>query len=111
MLALARKRLEAEPNKYLPKIWGEKEIGGTLVFYLSDIPLDFLAWKPNLPETPYPTLTQAALNKVPGTIVAMGGAMTGLYWLIGRRIRLQALRTAREPREQQDSAAADEEKK
>ncbi|MCX8037528.1 MAG: 4Fe-4S dicluster domain-containing protein [Candidatus Sumerlaeia bacterium] len=111
MLALARQRLEAEPKKYVQKIWGEKEIGGTLVFYISDIPLDFLAWKPNLPETPYPTLTQAALNKVPGTIAAVGGAMTGIYWLIGRRMQLQALRAAKEKSKLNREESRDDEEK
>jgi formate dehydrogenase iron-sulfur subunit len=95
ILAGAWQRVQAEPTKYLQRIWGEKEIGGTLVFYVSDIPLDFLGWKPALAETPLPALTHAALSKVPGTIVAMGGLMTGIYWLIGRRMRMQALRAAK----------------
>ncbi len=35
LLKIARKRIEAEPERYLDHIYGEKEIGGTNVFYLT----------------------------------------------------------------------------
>ncbi len=49
MLAEARKRLEAEPGKYVQTIWGEHEVGGTSVLLIADIPLDFLALNPGTP--------------------------------------------------------------
>ncbi len=90
MLAEAHRRLAAEPNRYQPRVYGEHEVGGTSILYLSDIPLDFLAWKPNLGTEPLPTLTASALQKVPPTILLMGGLMTGVYWVVGRRMRLAA---------------------
>ncbi|WP_303721167.1 hydrogenase 2 operon protein HybA [Malonomonas rubra] len=35
LIKLARKRIEAEPERYLDHIYGEKEVGGTGVFYLT----------------------------------------------------------------------------
>lgn len=35
LLKIARKRLEDEPERYLNHIYGEKEVGGTNVFYLT----------------------------------------------------------------------------
>ncbi len=35
LIKLARKRIEAEPARYLDHIYGEKEVGGTNVLYLT----------------------------------------------------------------------------
>lgn len=86
----ARRRIERDPDRYVDKIYGETEIGGTSVLYISDIALGFLAYKPDLGEKPLPQLTWAALSKVPPLIVGMGGLMTGLYWVIERRMKLAA---------------------
>ena len=37
LIAEARKRIDAEPEKYVPHIFGEHEVGGTSVLYISDI--------------------------------------------------------------------------
>jgi formate dehydrogenase iron-sulfur subunit len=90
MLAEAHRRIAERPDRYQPVVYGEHEVGGTSVLYLSDIPLDFLAWHPDLGPAPLPRLTASALGKVPPTILLVGGLMTGLYWVIGRRNRLAA---------------------
>jgi len=111
ILALARQRLKTEPQKYLQEIYGEKEVGGTSVLYISDIPLDFLACKPALGETPLPERTYAALSKVPGIVLAMGGLLTGIYWIIGRRMRMQELKaTAAAETQTEKAKTADGEK-
>jgi formate dehydrogenase iron-sulfur subunit len=69
-------------------VYGEHEVGGTSVLYISDLPLDFLGWQPELGPRPLPERSWAALHKVPPTILAVGGLMSGLYWVIGRRMRL-----------------------
>jgi formate dehydrogenase iron-sulfur subunit len=90
MLAEARRRLQAEPKKYIQKIWGEREAGGTSVLYIADISLDFLAWNEGrqLDEKPLPARTWAALWPVPIEFVGMGALMGGIYWVIERRRRL-----------------------
>lgn len=90
----AGRRIRDNPGKYLDKVFGEFEVGGSSVLYISDIPLDFLAMKrefgdePELGDQPLPELTSAALSKVPPLIVGMGTLMTGVWWIIGRRIKL-----------------------
>jgi formate dehydrogenase iron-sulfur subunit len=84
----ARRRIRENPEKYVDKIYGETEIGGTAVIYISDIPLDFLAFKPELGDEPLPELTWAALSKVPPLALGVGGVMAGVWWIIGRRIQL-----------------------
>jgi formate dehydrogenase iron-sulfur subunit len=90
LLRIAHERIAAEPEKYQQKVWGEHEVGGTSVIYISDIPLDFLGWKPNLEERPLPERTWAALSKVPPIIAGVAGLMAGTYWIIGRRMKLAA---------------------
>lgn len=92
LIAEAKSRIAAHPEKYQNRVYGETEIGGTLVLYISDIPLDFLSFKPELGDTALPVRTMAALSKVPPLILGMGGLMTGVYWFIGRRMRLAAER-------------------
>lgn len=88
LLEEAHRRISASPGKYQRKVFGETEVGGTSVLYISDIPLDFLAWKPNLGDEPLPNLTLAALTKVPPLLLGVGGLMGGIFWITGRRMRL-----------------------
>lgn len=94
MLAEARERIKKNPGKYYPNdnpiIYGEHEVGGTSVLYLSDISLDFLGWRPHLGDEPVPALTWGALRKVPPVAIGVAAAMAGIYWVIGRRMKLQA---------------------
>jgi formate dehydrogenase iron-sulfur subunit len=88
LVAEAHRRIRENPGKYIDKVVGETEIGGTSVIYISDIPLDFLAWRPGLDRTPLPDLTWVALSKVPPMVLGVGGVMAGLWWIIDRRMRL-----------------------
>jgi len=91
LLQIAQDRLDAaDPGTYVDRIYGKTEIGGTSVIYISDVPLDFLAFKPNLGDQPLPELTWAALSKVPPLVVGVGAAMTGIWWIVGRRMKLAA---------------------
>jgi len=94
MLAEARKRIRENPGRYYPfdepRIYGEHEVGGTSVLYLSNVSLDFMSWGPKLGEEPLPALTWAALSKVPPVVLGVAGLMSGVYWVIGRRMQLQA---------------------
>ncbi len=90
ILAEAHRRIEEDPQRYAQAVVGETEAGGTLVIYISDIPLGFLSYNPELGDKPFPELTWSALSKVPPLIVGMGGLMTGIYWIIERRMKLSA---------------------
>jgi len=114
MLAEAKRRISENPGKYYPKaspkIYGETDVGGTSVLYLSDISLDFLGWQPDLGDQPLPALTWAALAKVPPIAYGMAGLMSGVYWVVGRRMKLQAEAADEnaEPASDGDDAAHDE---
>ena len=105
MLEEAHRRIQDSPDRYVDKVFGETEVGGTSVIYISDIPLDFLAFKPELSDEPLPKLTWAALSKVPPMIVGVGAVMTGAWWIIGRRMKLaaEAADSAETPEEKEES--------
>jgi formate dehydrogenase iron-sulfur subunit len=91
LIAEGHRRIKANPGKYQPRVYGEKEVGGTCVMLVSDIPLDFLVWKSDLGEKPLPEYSWAALKKVPGVVFGVGALMAGTYWVIGRRMKLAHL--------------------
>jgi formate dehydrogenase iron-sulfur subunit len=88
LISIAHRRIHENPDRYIHRVFGETEVGGTSVLYLSDIPLDFLAFKPDLGNEPLPQLTWAALSKVPPIVVGMGGLMTGIWWIVNRRMTI-----------------------
>jgi formate dehydrogenase iron-sulfur subunit len=78
MLAVARQRIAARPDKYVNHIYGEKELGGTSVLYLSKVPFEKLGF-PTYGEKPFPALTAAALGAVPPAVIGVG-AMLGAFY-------------------------------
>jgi formate dehydrogenase iron-sulfur subunit len=109
LLKTARQRIKSEPGKYLDIIYGEKEVGGTNVMYITskDCPLDFLLYYNNRIEKdkhllgtpdfndPYPALTKWAMGSVPVAFVGMGALMSGIYWIVNRRKKFE--NEAKEP--------------
>jgi formate dehydrogenase iron-sulfur subunit len=98
LLAEAHKRITDNPDRYLPTVFGEKEVGGTSVLYLSPQPLDILTLGNKLDERPLPGLTAPAMNAVPVAFVGMGVLMTGIWWVIERRMKAERDRMAKEGR-------------
>jgi formate dehydrogenase iron-sulfur subunit len=90
LLREAHQRIADNPGRYVDHVWGEREVGGTSVLYVSDISLGFLGWSGNLGEEELPRLTWAALKNIPWEVMGMGGLMGAIYWVINRRMRLAA---------------------
>ncbi len=61
LLKEAKKRIKAEPDKYIDHIYGEHEFGGTSVLYLSDVPLGDIIKMPSKEE--FDRLRVSKLNK------------------------------------------------
>jgi len=89
LIAEAHRRIGETPGKYINKVWGEHEIGGTSVLYVSDIDLGFLSYQPQLGKTPLPNKTEPAMKAVPFAFAGMGGVMYGINWIIRRRMERQ----------------------
>ena len=63
LLKEAKRRLAAEPQKYVPKIYGEADGGGTQVLYLSHVDFEKLGF-PALGEEPAPHLVRMVQHGV-----------------------------------------------
>ena len=96
LLKIAHKRINDEPDKYINIVWGEHEIGGTSVLYLSDIDLGFLSYQTHIGNEPLPETTAPAMESVPFAFVGMGGFMLGLNWIIRRRMELNEKQVKKE---------------
>ena len=88
MLELAHQRIAARPDRYVDHIYGEKELGGTSVLYISAVPFERLGF-PTYGDKPFPAFTKTALGAVPPAVMALGGLLGAAYaWF---RKRTQAV--------------------
>lgn len=92
LLAEAHRRIEAEPDKYVNHVWGETEVGGTSVLLISNVDLGFLAYGNHLDSRPLPSRTRTAMEAVPVAFVGMAATMSGLHWIIKRRMQSDGLK-------------------
>ncbi len=88
LIAEAHKRIKDTPDKYIDKVWGEHEYGGTSVLYLSDIDLSFLTSETAAGIASLPGTTDLAMKSVPFAFLGMGGVMYGINWIVKRRMEL-----------------------
>lgn len=89
LLAEAHRRISANPGRYIQNVWGEDEVGGTSVLYVSSVDLSFLTQYVALGKTPLPQRTASAMNTVPFSFAGALAVLAGLSWIIGRRIKNQ----------------------
>lgn len=89
LLAEARRRIRDNPGRYRPQVFGETEVGGTSVLYLSPVELDVLYLGNPPGDAPLPLRTLPAMMAVPPVFVGMGVLVGGLWWVIERRNRLR----------------------
>ncbi len=89
LLKIAHERLEKYPDRYIQHVWGEHEVGGTSVLYISNTDLSFLSYGSKLSDQTLPARTKTAMGAVPPVFAGMAGTMTGVYWIIKRRMKNQ----------------------
>jgi Fe-S-cluster-containing dehydrogenase component len=95
LLAEARRRLAASPDKYVPKIYGETEGGGTQVLYLSHVPFEKLGL-PALGEQSVPAKARSVQHAVYRGFVAPVATYGLLAALTFRTRRTAAWRTEKQ---------------
>lgn len=86
LLAEAYGRLAAQPSVYIQHVWGEQEVGGTSVLYISDVDLNLSDLpKPIVDTQPMPQRTFKILHQMPLVFVGMAVAMGGIHFVVKRR--------------------------
>lgn len=88
LLETAKRRLRTNPNQYVTHIYGEYEVGGTSVMFLSSVPFEELSFRTDLIKRPLPSTTWGVMTLVPNVITLGGFALFGTWWIINRRIKL-----------------------
>jgi formate dehydrogenase iron-sulfur subunit len=87
LLEEAHEIVTAGRGRYLNRVWGEHEFGGTSVLYLSDVDLGAIGWP--APQTAsIPSLTEPLISKTPAIGFSVMGSLLGINWIIQRRIKL-----------------------
>lgn len=90
LVAEARQRLQAEPGKYVPHVYGLEEVGGTSVLLLSSVPFEEFGYRTDFPNDPLPMRTYQVLSRIPD-FVPLGGIMLGgIWWITHRREEVAA---------------------
>jgi formate dehydrogenase iron-sulfur subunit len=84
LLAEARQRIAEDPVRYVNHIYGEREVGGTSMLYLSGVPFASLGF-PVLRDEPPTAYTEAVMRQTPVIAVTVAAAASALYWIIKRR--------------------------
>jgi len=92
LIAEARSRISREPGRYVERIFGLDEAGGTSVLYLSPIDFEKLGFKANIRHQSYPKLTWEVLSKIPSIVSVGSVALVGVYWVVNRRMMMERLR-------------------
>jgi len=92
LIAEARSRIAQEPDRYVDRIFGLDEVGGTSVLYLSPIAFEEIGFTSTLQHRPYPKLTWEILSKIPNIVSVGGVALAGVYWIVNRRMMMERMR-------------------
>jgi Fe-S-cluster-containing dehydrogenase component len=69
LLLEARRRIALYPDRYLPYVYGEKEVGGTGYLYLASVPFDQLGLRTDLESKPLPEYTRPFLYSEPLVLI------------------------------------------
>lgn len=77
MLEEAHARIDTSPDRYIDHVFGEYEVGGTSMLYLSDVSFAELGFPANLPATAPPEETEKIMTKLPFVIGGLGVALSG----------------------------------
>ena len=87
MLAEAKRRIADAPGRYVPHVYGEKEVGGTNVFHLSSVSFEKLGYETGLPDEPLPDLTHKSMRFVPRIFFTLLAVFGSMAWIVRRRMQ------------------------
>ncbi|RJX17390.1 MAG: 4Fe-4S dicluster domain-containing protein [Ammonifex sp.] len=83
LLQEARSRIKNNPSRYENYVYGENEVGGTSLLYISDVPFEKLGMKTvksgQITDRPVPAYTDRALKWTVSIAAVWGAALTTLY--------------------------------
>ncbi len=78
LLTIAKQRIDDPKGNYVKYVYGEKEVGGTSMLYLSSLPFDVMGF-PSLPEEPPAEVSQLIMHSTPIVAAVVASVLTGAY--------------------------------
>jgi formate dehydrogenase iron-sulfur subunit len=84
LLAQAHAQIESNPGRYVRRVYGETEAGGTSMLYLSAVPFDQLGF-PKLGPEPIPYQAEAVMQQTPVIALTVASLTSALAWFLKRR--------------------------
>ena len=84
LLAQAHAQIDSNPGRYVDTVYGEHEVGGTAMLYLSAVPFEELGL-PTLESEAAPEKAEAVMENTPTVALSVAALATGLFWLTRRR--------------------------
>ena len=78
LLEIAKARIYENPDQYYHKIYGEHEVGGTGVLYLSSVPFEEFGFRNDLGTVAYPEYNRTFLYSVPAVLILWPAFLLGL---------------------------------
>lgn len=85
LLAQAHAQIATHPDRYIDHVYGESEVGGTSILYLSAVPFEQLGLPTDLPQEAPPRATARIMATLPLVIAGVATAMTGAAIYTHRR--------------------------
>jgi formate dehydrogenase iron-sulfur subunit len=85
LIAEARARIAADPERYVDHVYGLDEAGGTSVLMLAGVPFGSLGLPTDLPKEALPLLTWRVLQNVPDFVGVAAVFLWGVHWITKRR--------------------------
>lgn len=84
LLALAKAQIASAPDRYIDHVYGEHEVGGTSMLYLSDMPFTQLGF-PALSDNTVSGKAETVMELTPVVAATVATLATGLHLILRRR--------------------------
>lgn len=81
----SERKLAKQASRYIDRIYGMTEAGGTQYLLLAGVPFDMLGFNPQISDQEYPELTWDYIQKVPALIVGLLLAGAASYYATRNR--------------------------
>ncbi len=88
LLAEAHQRIRDNPDAYVDHVYGQDEVGGTCVLYISNVPLDSLGWPQAVGAKAIPDYTWPVISKTPAIALSVAGCLSAITWIVQRRTEI-----------------------
>jgi formate dehydrogenase iron-sulfur subunit len=85
LLDRAHALIDSSPERYVDHVYGEFEVGGTSMLYVSDVPFAELGFQTDLPLYAPPEETEKVMSALPFVMGGMATLMTGTALYTHRR--------------------------